>query len=68
MVFARLTLSDYANTVLNVVKARFGLNDKSQAINKFIELYGEEVVEKDANDKYIKKLLEIEARHFKKYG
>ena len=42
MVYARITLNDYANKVLNVVKAKFSLNDKSEAINKFVEMYGEE--------------------------
>ncbi len=68
MVYARLTLTDYANRVLNVIKGRFGFNDKSQAFNRFIELYGEEFVEKEASDKYLKKFLETEERHFKKYG
>ena len=54
--------------MLNVIKAKFGLTDKSEAINKFAELYGEEYVEKDANGEYVKKILEIEEGHFKKYG
>jgi len=68
MVFAQVTLTDYTNHVLNVIKAKFGLTDKSEAINKFAELYGEEYVEKDANGEYVKKILEIEDRHLKKYG
>ena len=68
MVFAQIYLSDYANRVINVIKAKFGLKDKSEAINKFIDLYGSELVEKEANDKYLKKILEIEERHIKKYG
>ena len=68
MVFAQIYISDYANRVLNVIKAKFGLKDKSEAINKFIELYGDELVEREANDKYIKKVLEIEEQHMKKYG
>lgn len=68
MVSARIKLSDYANRVLNVVKAKFGLTDKSEAINKFVEMYGDELVEKDANEEYVKKLLDIDERHVKKYG
>ena len=68
MVFAQIKLNDYTNTVLNVIKAKFGLRDKSEAINKFIELHGEDYVEKDANGEYVKKILDIEERHFKKYG
>jgi len=54
--------------VLNVIKAKFGLTDKSDAINKLAEIYGEDYVEKDANGEYVKKILDIEERHFKKYG
>ncbi|MEK6903426.1 MAG: antitoxin [Nanoarchaeota archaeon] len=68
MVYARITLNEYANRVLNVIKAKFDLRDKSEAINKFIDLFGDEVVEKEASDEYLKKILEIEKNHLKKYG
>ncbi|MEK6938368.1 MAG: antitoxin [Nanoarchaeota archaeon] len=68
MVYARITLSEYANQVLNVIKAKFDLHDKSEATNKFIEMFGDEFVEKEANDKYLKKMLETEKKHFQKYG
>jgi len=68
MVSAQVHLDDYTNHVLNVIKAKFGLTDKSKAINKLAEIYGEDYVEKDANGQYVKKILEIEERHFKKYG
>ena len=68
MVYARITLNDYANKVLNVFKAKFSLNDKSEAINKFVEMYGEEVVEKEANDEYVKKVIKMTDEHIKKYG
>ncbi len=68
MVFARLKLNEYSNKVLNVIKAKFDLKDKSEALNKFAELYGDEVVEKEASDEYIKKIIEIDERHMKKYG
>ena len=67
MVFARLGLSDYTNKVLNVIKAKFNLKDKSEALNKFVEIYGEEVVEKEANDQYVKKIIELDERHTRKY-
>ena len=68
MVFARLKLDDYTNKVLNVVKAKFGFKDKSRALNKFVEIYGDEIVEKEAKDEYIKKVIDIDERHIKKYG
>lgn len=68
MVFARLELDNYTNKVLNVVKAKFGFRDKSEALNKFVGLYGDEILEKEASDQYVKKILEIDERHIKKYG
>ena len=67
MVFARINLSDYANRVLNVVKAKFNLKDKSESLNKFVELHGDEVLEREANDEYVKKILTSAERHMKKY-
>lgn len=68
MVYARISINEYANKVLNVIKAKFDLRDKSEAINKFIEMFGDEVVEKEAHDNYIKNVLTIEKQHFKKYS
>ncbi|MFH1440207.1 MAG: antitoxin [Candidatus Woesearchaeota archaeon] len=68
MVLARLNIGDYTNQVLNVIKAKFNLNDKSEALNKFAEICGDEFVEKEANDEYVKKVIEIEKKHFEKYG
>ncbi len=68
MVYARIFLDEYANRVINIIKARFGLKDKSEAINKFVELHGEEVLGKDASEEYIKKLIGVEKLHLKKYG
>ncbi|MDO8656646.1 MAG: DUF2683 family protein [Nanoarchaeota archaeon] len=68
MVYARITLNEYANKVLNVIKAKFDLNDKSEAINKFVDLFGDEIVEKEANEQYVKRIIEIEKKHLQKYG
>lgn len=64
---ARIELSQYANRVLAVLKARYGLKDKSEAINKFVEIYGDELVEKEANEEYIKKIIDISNKHLEKY-
>jgi len=63
----RLNISEYTNRVLGVIKEKFGLKDKSKALDKFAEIFGDEFTEKDANGHYIKKLIEIEKNHFKKY-
>ncbi|MBI2666962.1 DUF2683 family protein [Candidatus Woesearchaeota archaeon] len=68
MVYARVFLNEYANRVLNVIKAQFGFNDKSKALNKFIELHGEEVLGREAKEEYVKKIIGLEKEHFKRYG
>jgi len=68
MISARVQLNEYANKVLAVVKAQQGFNDKSEALNFFIEQHGDDVVEKEATDEYVKKMGEIADSHFKKYG
>ena len=68
MISARVELDDYANRVLGIIKIKFGLKDKSEALNKFIELYGEEVMEKEASEEYIKKIIAITKKHFENYG
>jgi len=67
MISARVELDDYANRVLGIIKIKFGLRDKSEALNKFIEIYGEEIMEKQASEEYIKKVIEITKKHFEKY-
>ena len=68
MISARVELNEYANKVLAVIKAKNQLKDKSEAINFFIETYGDDVVEKEATDEYVKKMGDMVDRHFKKYG
>jgi hypothetical protein len=68
IISARVNINDYANRVLGIIKHKFGLKDKSEALNKFIELYGDEFIEKQASDKYVKKVSKIAERHFDKYG
>lgn len=66
-VSARVNLNSYVNKVLGIVKLKYDLRDKSEAINKFVEMYGEEIVEKDANSHYAKKVMKIADKHFKNY-
>ena len=42
MVQAIINISEKTNRVLNIVKAKYGLKDKSQAIDKFVEEHEEE--------------------------
>jgi len=64
----RASISDYANRVLGVIKEKFGLKDKSEAINKFAEMFGEEFVEPEVKEEVIKEMIRDCDKHIKKYG
>lgn len=62
-----LKVSEYVSRVLGVIKEKFGLKDKSQALEKFVSMFGEEFVEREVSEEYVKKLLQIDANYAKKY-
>jgi hypothetical protein len=68
MVDARVSLNNYSNRVLMVVKAKYDLNDKSAALNKFIKDYGNNELEPEVKESYVKKLLKIEDDYYHKQG
>ena len=68
LISARVNLSPYSNKVLGMIKIKFDLNDKSEALNKFVEIYGDEIVEKEATGEYVKKVMKIADSYFEKYG
>ena len=56
MVQAIINISEKANQILNIVKAKNNLKDKSQAI-EFVALeYGEEVMEPELRPEFILKM------------
>jgi tellurite resistance protein len=42
MVEARIDISKNSNRILNIVKAKYSLKDKSQAIEKLTEIYNDD--------------------------
>lgn len=57
---AIVKLNAEANQVINIVKAKYGLNDKSQAINQMAKEYGSEILEPELRPEYIEKLKRLE--------
>jgi hypothetical protein len=57
---AIVKLSERANRVVNIVKARYGLRDKSAALNQLIQEYEDDNLEPELRPEYIKKLKCIE--------
>ena len=66
-VAVNVKIKDYTSRVLGVVKEKYGLRDKGQALDKFAELYGNEFVEREVKDEYVKKILAIHHAHVKKH-
>ena len=60
MVQAIVDISDRANRVLNIVKAKYGLRDKSEAINVMAEEYEEDIMEPELRPEYVEKIRKIE--------
>jgi len=60
VISARVNLTDYSNRVLGVIKAKYNLKDKSEALNKFVDLYGAGEVEPELKEEYIEKLSILE--------
>ena len=68
MVQALIELDENTNRVLNIVKAKYGLKDKSEAINIMAEEYNESVMEPELRPEYIKKALRIQKQPAIKVG
>ena len=60
MVQALVTLNDETNKVLNVVKAKYCLNDKGEAIALLVSRYIEEADEPELRPEFIEKMRKIE--------
>ena len=56
MVKAMVDIDEHGNMVLNVVKAKYGLHDKSQAINLVLAQYEEGILEPELRPEFITRL------------
>ncbi len=60
MVQALVEINENTNRVLNVVKAKYGLKDKGEAIQVVVERYIEEENEPELRPEYLEKLKKLE--------
>ena len=60
MVQAVINIDERINRVLNIVKAKYGLKDKSHAITLVVSEYEKSFLEPELRPEYIKKLKRIE--------
>lgn len=59
MVQAIINIKENTNRVLNILKAKYGLKDKSQAIDVMAKEYEQEILEPELRPEYIKKAKKI---------
>ena len=64
MVQALVELDENANRVLNIVKAKFGLKDKSEAIKTLINYYVENEDEPELRADFIERIRKAEKGKF----
>jgi len=59
MTQAIIKLGEYEDRVLNIVKGKYGLKNKSDAVNFVIDKFEEEILEPELRPEYIKKAKRI---------
>ena len=64
MVQVLVDLTEKANKAVGVVKATYGLSNKSDAIDLIVEKYADELIEPELRPDYIKRVKEAEKGKF----
>ena len=68
MVQAIINVNERTNQVLNIVKAKYNLKDKSEAINVMAEKYEHEILEPELRPEYAEKLNKIRKGKYIKFS
>lgn len=63
----RANVSEYTNRVLGVIKEKYGLRDKSEALDKFAEMFGGEFVELEVREDVMREMIRACKEHDRKY-
>ena len=66
MIEARFQLDEYTTRVLDVVKGKYGLKNRNEALKRFIKEYGDEYVEPLFDEQVLRELDEKYERYIKK--
>ena len=59
MVQAIINIEEHTNRILNIIKAKYGLKDKSAAIDLMATQYEEEILEPELRPEYVEKAKKI---------
>lgn len=68
MVQAIIKLEEHENRVLNTVKGKYGLKNKSEAVKFVIDQFEEEMLEPELRPEYVEHLEKIRKGKYIKYG
>ena len=63
MVQAIISLNEREDRILNIVKGKYGLKNKSEAVSLIIDKFEEELLEPELRPEYIEKLDKIEKQN-----
>ncbi len=61
-------VSKYTSQVLGVIKEKFDLRDKSEALDRFADMFGDKFVEREVRDDVVLEAIRSAEEHVKKYG
>lgn len=68
MVQAIVKLGDHEDRILTIVKGKFGLKNKSEAVNLIIDKYEQEILEPQLRPEYKEELQKIDKGKFKAFS
>jgi len=68
MAQAVVTLSEYEDRVISIVKGMYGLKSKSDAVSLVIERFGQDILEPQISPEYRKELEKISKGKFKAFS
>lgn len=68
MVQAIVNLGEHEDRLLTIVRGKFGLKNKSEAVNFVIGRYGDELLEPGLRPEYREELLNIDRGKFKRFS
>ncbi len=63
-----INITEEANRVLNILKAKYGLKDKSEAINLVVKEYEQEFLEPELRPEFIENALRVHKQKSIKLG
>ena len=73
MVQSTIALNEHENRVINIVKGKFNLKNKSEAIRLIINVYEKELLEPELRSEYVEKMRErlkeptVTVKNFRKH-